>query len=181
MIFHRLSIDGLYLIELEPHVDDRGFFARTFCEEEFSAQGLNTLWPQCNLSHSNRRGTLRGIHFQMPPRPDAKLVRVGSGAIFTVVADLRDGSGFGQRLCSTLSAEDGAMLYIPAGCAFGFQTLKDGTEIDYQISVAYRSDLSAGVRWDDPDLAVSWPLEVSAISDRDAHLPLLRDIAAVSA
>ncbi len=180
MIFHRLDIAGLFMVELEPHLDERGFFARTFCDEEFGARDLVTHWPQCNLSHSKRRGTLRGLHFQLPPEPDTRLVRVARGAIFAAVADLR-ADGFGRALCCTLSAADGSMLYIPGGCAFGFQTLRDGTEVAYQMSASYRPALAAGVRWDDPDLGISWPLAVTRLSERDCNLPLLRELEPLAA
>ncbi|MPY68672.1 MAG: dTDP-4-dehydrorhamnose 3,5-epimerase [Alphaproteobacteria bacterium] len=178
MIFQATEIDGAFIVGLERHEDERGFFARTYCAEEFGQRGLNTRWPQCNLSHSDRTGTLRGIHYQAPPEPDAKLVRVTRGRIFGVVVELRpDRPAFGRSLCRTMSEHDGAMFYIPAGCGFGFQTLADGTELFYQMSVSYRPELARGVRWDDPDLGIEWPLAPSCVSARDAAFPRLRDIA----
>lgn len=177
MIFKETGIEGLLTVELERHGDERGFFARTYCEEEFARRGLNTRWVQCNLSHSDLRGTVRGIHFQAPPEPDAKLVRVAMGRIYAVVVDLRPGhERFGRRWCHVMSAREGAMLYIPGGCGFGFQTLADGTELDYQMSAFYRPELARGVLWNDPALGIRWPLPVSRISARDAALPTLREV-----
>ena len=178
MIFHATDIDGAFVIDLERREDERGFFARTYCDDEFAQQGLNTRWPQCNLSHSDCKGTLRGLHFQSPPEPDARLIRVTRGRIFAVVLDLRaDTRGFGRHLCRTLSETDAAMLYVPVGCALGFQTLADGTDVFYQMSVRYRPELARGVRWDDPTLGIAWPLAPSCISERDAELPGLHDVA----
>lgn len=179
MIFRRMSIEGLYVIELERHQDRRGFFARTFCEDEFREHGLNTYWPQCNMSHSNLQGTVRGIHYQSEPEPDAKLIRVTRGRIFCAAVDLRlDGGNFGRRLIWNLDSEDGVMLYVPAGCGFGFQTLSDDTEISYQMSVRYRPNLTRGVRWNDPDLDICWPLVPTSISEADATWPLMADLVA---
>lgn len=176
MIFRPTEIDGVLAIGLERHADERGFFARTYCAEEFASRGLNTVWPQCNLSHSDRAGTLRGIHFQAPPEPDAKLIRVTRGSIFAVAVDLRSGGpGFGRHLCRTMDDADGTMLYVPAGCGFGFQTLADDTELFYQMSAMYRPGLAGGVLWSDPALGIPWPLPPSVLSPRDAALPLLRD------
>jgi dTDP-4-dehydrorhamnose 3,5-epimerase len=177
MIFRETNIDGIFAIALERYEDDRGFFARTFCVEEFALQGLNTSWVQCNLSHSNRKGTIRGIHYQAHPEPDAKLVRVTRGSIFAVAVDLRpDRRSFGDYFSDVLSQTDGMMLYVPAGCGLGYQTLADGAELFYQMSVCYRPELARGIRWNDPALGIHWPLPPACISDRDARLPGLRDI-----
>jgi dTDP-4-dehydrorhamnose 3,5-epimerase len=172
VIFHEQAIEGVVMIDLEHHEDERGFFARTYCVEEFGRCGLNTDWPQCNMSHSDRKGTLRGIHYQAPPEPDAKLIRVTQGSIFGVALDLRpDSRTFGRSVTCTLSYAGGTMLYVPAGCGFGFQTMEDDTELSYQMSVCYRPDLARGVRWNDPTLGIRWP--------RDAAFPELRDISPV--
>lgn len=180
MIFHEQAIEGVVMIDLEHHEDERGFFARTYCVEEFGRCGLNTDWPQCNMSHSDRKGTLRGIHYQAPPEPDAKLIRVTQGSIFGVALDLRpDSRTFGRSVTCTLSYAGGTMLYVPAGCGFGFQTMEDDTELSYQMSVCYRPDLARGVRWNDPTLGIRWPLRPTCISARDAAFPELRDISPV--
>lgn len=177
MIFRRMSIEGLYVVELDRHEDRRGFFARTYCEDEFHDHGLNTHWPQCNMSHSIRKGTIRGIHYQSDPLADAKLIRVTRGRVFCAAVDLRlDGGNFGRRLIWNLDSDDGAMLYIPAGCGFGFQTLADDTELHYQMSVRYRAELARGVRWNDPDLDICWPLPPTSLSDADAAWPLVADV-----
>lgn len=178
MIFRKTELDGVFAIDPERLEDERGFFARTYCAEEFGHKGLNTCWVQCNMSHSVRRGTLRGIHYQAAPEPDAKLVWVMRGRIFGVVVDLRpDRRSFGRHVCRTLSREDGTMLYVPTGCGFGFQTMVDGTDLFYQMSAYYRPSLARGVRWDDPVLGIQWPLPPACISERDANLPGFRDIA----
>jgi dTDP-4-dehydrorhamnose 3,5-epimerase len=177
MIFRGTDIDGVFVIDLERHEDERGFFARTYCAEEFGRHGLNTCWVQCNLSHSDRKGTLRGIHFQADPEPDARLVRVTRGSIFGVVVDVRrDGGTFGRTLSRTLSEADGTMLYVPAGCGFGFQSMADGTELFYQMSACYRPALARGIRWNDPALGIEWPFPPACLSARDAALPGLRQI-----
>lgn len=176
MIFQPTDIEGAFAVGLDRHEDERGFFARTYCADEFAQRGLNTRWPQCNLSHSDRRGTLRGIHYQAPPEPEIKLIRVTRGSAFGVIVDLRaDSRGFGRHYCRMFGEADGCMLYVPAGCGFGFQTLADGTELFYQMSARYRSALARGVRWNDPALAISWPLEPSCMSARDASLPTLAE------
>lgn len=182
MIFREMDMDGVFAIELERHEDERGFFARTYCADEFRDRGLNTCWVQCNLSRSERRGTLRGIHYQAFPEPDIKLIRVARGKIFAVVVDMRTGCrNFGQHVCRTLSESSsdssGEMLYVPAGCGFGFQTLADATELSYQMSVRYRPALARGIRWDDPALGIRWPLPPTCMSERDANLPRLNHVA----
>lgn len=180
MKFRKTDIDGLLFVDLDRHEDERGFFARTYCAGEFKSQNLNTCWAQCNLSHSIRMGTLRGLHYQASPEPEHKLILVTRGRIFGAVVDLRlPGEGFGSRLCFTLSDVDGTMLYVPAGCGFGFQTLIDETDVFYQMSTYYRPELARGVRWDDPALAIPWPLSPTCMSARDEELPRLRDNAPV--
>jgi dTDP-4-dehydrorhamnose 3,5-epimerase len=178
MKFARTELDGVWIADLEPHADERGSFARTYCAAEFAAHGLHTAWPQANVSRNTRRGTLRGLHFQAEPHPEIKLVRCTAGAIFDVVVDVRRGSPtFGRWLGVELTAAAGRALYIPAGFAHGFQTLADATEISYMMGAAHVPELARGVRWDDPAIGVQWPLPPVAISPRDAVLPLLADLA----
>ncbi|MFL6230414.1 MAG: dTDP-4-dehydrorhamnose 3,5-epimerase family protein [Pyrinomonadaceae bacterium] len=174
MIFHELAIAGAYVVEPDPHTDSRGFFARAFCAREFAARGLNTRVAQCSLSYNRGRGTVRGLHYQLPPAAEAKLVRCLRGAIFDVIVDLRPGSRtFGWNACVLLSQEGGRALYVPAMCAHGYQTLTGDVELYYQMSNFYAPDLARGVRFDDPSLAVEWPLPVADISERDRAWPLI--------
>lgn len=174
MIFHATKLSGVYVIEPERHADERGFFARTWCQREFADHGLNPHLAQCSLSYNRQRGTLRGLHYQAPPHAEAKLVRATRGAIYDVVVDLRpDSPTQGQWLGVELTSQSGRSLYIPDSCAHGFQTLTDECEVCYQISEFHHPESALGVRWNDPQLAIDWPLPVTVISDRDAHLPLL--------
>ena len=178
MRFRPYRLYGLWLVEPERRADERGYFARTFCDEEFAAHGLPTRFPQCNASFNAGRGTLRGLHWQDEPYPEGKLVRCVRGAAFDVAADLRPGSPTrGQWASAELSADNGHALYIPPGFAHGFQALEDGTELFYQMTERYRDGLARGVRWDDPDLAIEWPLPDPVLSARDAALPLFGAIA----
>jgi dTDP-4-dehydrorhamnose 3,5-epimerase len=171
--FADTKIPGLMLVELEEHVDQRGSFARTWCREEMAAAGLATELAQCSVSRNRRAGTLRGLHFQRPPHEEAKLVRCTRGAIFDVAVDLRPGSPTrGRWFGVKLDPDSGRALYVPEGCAHGFQTLADDTDVSYMISTPYAPDASSGVRWDDPVLAIDWPeTESRVISDRDQALP----------
>jgi dTDP-4-dehydrorhamnose 3,5-epimerase len=172
MIFTETALKGVWRLTLQPTEDHRGFFARTWCEREFAAQGLVDRWAQCGISFNRRRGTLRGLHYQRPPHEETKLVRCTMGAIYDVVLDLRrDSPTFRKHVAVELSASNREMLYIPRGCAHGFQTLVDDTEIFYQISPAYAPDHAAGVRWDDPAFAISWPCPDSILSERDRSYP----------
>ena len=175
MIFNETAIPGAFLIEPERIEDDRGYFARTWCRDEFEARGLNPALVQCSASFNARRGTLRGMHYQAAPHSEAKLVRCTRGAIFDVVVDLRPGStAFGRWAAVELSAENGRALYVPEGCGHGFQTLADGSEVFYQMSREYHPDSARGVRWDDPSLAIEWPpVELRTISEGDKTLPRL--------
>jgi dTDP-4-dehydrorhamnose 3,5-epimerase len=174
MKFIPTSLQGLWLIELEPRQDERGFLARTFCEEEFAAHGLNTRWPQCNLTLTKQRGMLRGLHYQVEPKPETKLIRCAAGAIWDVVADLRSGSPtFGRCEAFELNPRNFRQLYVPAGFAHGFQCLEDDCQVFYQMSEPYVPELARGVRWDDPTLQISWPLPDPIVSERDRKLPLL--------
>jgi dTDP-4-dehydrorhamnose 3,5-epimerase len=174
MIFIPLTIKDVWLIRPERQVDLRGHFARTFCAAEFGAHGLPSAFPQCNISFNGRRGTLRGLHWQDEPYQEGKLVRCTRGAIFDVAVDIGPNAGTrGRWVSAMLSAENGDALYIPAGFAHGFQALQDDTEVFYQMTELYRSGLDRGLRWNDPEVAISWPLADPILSERDAALPLL--------
>ncbi len=174
MIFSETKLKGVYLIEPERHEDERGFFARTWCQREFEGHGLNPSLVQCNVSFNRKKGTLRGMHYQIPPHAEAKLVRCTRGAGFEVVVDLRPGSPTHRRWVGIeLTAENRWMLYIPGGCAHGFQTLADSTELFYQMSEFYHPESARGVRWDDPAFGIEWPLPVTVISEKDSGWTLL--------
>jgi len=174
----RTEIEGVVLVESQPHHDDRGFFARTYCEKEFAAAGLNTRWVQHNHSLSRTAGTLRGMHYQASPSEEIKLVRCLGGRVWDVVVDLRkDSPTYGRWEAHELCESTMRALYIPAGCAHGFQCLTDACQLFYLMSEFYDARASLGVRWDDPDLAIAWPLPAHNISPRDKGLPLLKEIA----
>jgi dTDP-4-dehydrorhamnose 3,5-epimerase len=176
MRFERTSLNGVWVIDLELREDERGFLARTFCESEFHAHGLNTRWPQCNLTRTNFLGMIRGMHYQASPKPEIKLIRCSAGAVFDVVVDVRSNSTtFGKWLGFELSAENRRMLYVPGGFAHGFQCLTDGCELFYQMSESYVAELARGVRWNDPAVRISWPIANPILSDRDKSLPLLSE------
>ena len=171
MIFRETPLPGAWILEPERFEDERGFFARTYCREEFLARGLDPTVAQCSVSYSHRRGTLRGLHFQIAPREEVKLVRVTRGAIWDVIVDLRpDSPTFRNHFSIVLSADQGNQLYIPKGMAHGFQTLEDATEVSYQISEPYAPESARGYRWDDPAFAIPWPEAVTVISDKDRQL-----------
>lgn len=175
MIFVETELAGVFIIEPERMADARGFFARTWCRDAFADHGIDASFVQCGASYNRRRATLRGLHYQAPPYAEAKLVRCVRGAAFDVAVDLRPGSAsFGRWTAVELSAANGRMVYLPQGVAHGFQTLVDDTELSYQISAPYRAEAARGVRWDDPDLAIAWPLGDPILSDRDRALPPLR-------
>lgn len=173
MRFVETALPGVVVVELEERVDERGSFARTWCRDEMSAAGLASELAQCSISRNPRAGTLRGLHFQRHPREEAKLVRCTRGAIFDVAVDLRPRSPMrGNWVGVELDPVGGRALYIPEGCAHGFQTLVDETDVAYMISVPYVPEAAAGVRWDDPTLAIAWPDAIErTISDRDRALP----------
>lgn len=172
MIYTPTKIPGVYLVALEPVSDERGSFARTWCAEEFSRQGLENRLSQCSLSYNRHRGTLRGVHFQAAPYSEAKLIRATRGAVFDVAVDVRPSSTtFGQWVGFELSQDNRLALYIPNGCAHGMQTLVDHTEIFYQISAPYQPGAGRGLRWDDPALGITWPLPVSVMSKQDSRWP----------
>jgi dTDP-4-dehydrorhamnose 3,5-epimerase len=170
--FYQLHLTGAYRIEAQLVTDERGAFARRFCADEFRAHGLESDLVQRSTSFNARAGTLRGMHFQAPPHLEVKTVRCTRGAIFDVMVDLREGSPtYGQWHGEELSAENHLMLYIPKGFAHGFQTLVDNTEVDYEITPAYILGAGAGFRFDDPALAISWPIAGVIMSERDKALP----------
>jgi len=172
MRFTALPIPGAYRIEIEPVSDARGFFARTFCANEFAAHGLVTDFVQRSVSFNARRGTLRGLHYQAAPHAETKIVRCVAGAVFDVLVDLRRSSpAFGRWHGETLSADNRTMLYIPEGCAHGFQTLADATELYYEITPAYVADAGRGVAFDDPEIGIAWPLGEVVMSDADRARP----------
>jgi dTDP-4-dehydrorhamnose 3,5-epimerase len=167
-----LPLTGACLIELQPVSDERGFFARTWCAEEFQRLGLNPNLVQCSISWNAKRGTLRGLHYQTEPYAEAKLIRCCSGAIYDVIVDLRPASPtYGTWSAAELTSENRTMLYVPEGFAHGFQTLIDNTEVFYQISASYQPDYARGVRWNDPALGIEWPIADPIISARDRGFP----------
>ena len=178
MIFRETTLPGAFLVEPERLKDERGFFARTWCAEEFARHGLNPQLSQCSISWNRYAGTLRGLHYQKAPHQEAKLVRVTRGRIFDVIVDLRPASRTRYRwFAAELDAESGLMMYVPEGFAHGFQTLEDDTAVFYQISVPYHAASAAGLRWDDPALKIAWPRAgVRIISDRDLAFPLLETV-----
>lgn len=172
MRFHPTDLADAVLIELEKRSDDRGFFARTFCEAEFAQAGLKTRFVQANASGNPRAGTLRGLHYQVEPHAEVKVIRCTRGAIFDVIVDLRrDSPSYRRWQGFELTAAEGTMLYIPEGFAHGYQTLADDTEVAYQVSAPYAPGAEAGIRHDDPAFGISWPLPVTAISEKDASWP----------
>lgn len=174
MIITSVSLAGAALVDLERREDDRGFFARTFDRQQFAEAGLEPLVEQCNLSYNHLAGTLRGMHFQVAPATEAKLVRCTSGAIVDTIVDVRpDSPTYLQSLSVELTADNRRALYVPPMFAHGYQTLVDGAEISYQVSEAYTPGTERGLRHDDPALGLSWPLPVSRISGKDASWPLI--------
>jgi len=172
VIFASTTLPGAMVIELERREDERGFFARSFCQREFEAQGLECCVAQCNVSFNRHRGTLRGLHWQVEPYGEAKLVRVTHGALWDVIIDLRPGSAtYCRWFAVELSAENRRALYIPQGFAHGFQTLVDDVEVFYQMSSFYVPDAQRGARWNDPAFGIEWPIRPPFLSDRDATCP----------
>jgi dTDP-4-dehydrorhamnose 3,5-epimerase len=177
MKFTRAKLEGLWVIDLEPREDERGFLARTYCEQEFTAHGLNTRWPQCNLTLTKPRGMIRGMHFQADPKPEIKLIRCAAGAVFDVLVDVRRASPtFGKWEGFELTAQNHRMLYVPGGFAHGFQCLTDNGEVFYQMSEFYVPDLARGLRFNDPAVGINWPIAAPSLSARDRNLPLLADL-----
>ena len=172
MIFNTTELPGAYIIDPERYEDERGFFARTWCQREFDQHGLSTRLVQCSISFNLHQGTLRGMHYQLAPHTEVKLVRCSMGAIYDVIIDLRpDSPSFMQHLAVVLSAENRRMLYIPEGFAHGFQTLEEQSEVFYQMSEFYTPASGHGVRWNDPAFGIQWPEADRIIIERDRQYP----------
>jgi dTDP-4-dehydrorhamnose 3,5-epimerase len=170
VIFHPASLTGAFVIEPERKEDIRGHFARTYCEKEFAAHGLETRIAQCSISFNHRKGTLRGMHYQIEPFEEVKLVRCSRGAIYDVIIDLRrDSPGFKKYFAVELHEQNCKMLYIPAGFAHGFQTLENDTEVFYQMSQIYSPEHARGVRWNDRAFGIRWPEDQRTILERDQN------------
>jgi dTDP-4-dehydrorhamnose 3,5-epimerase len=174
MRFTPTAVDGAFVIDVDPVADERGFFARTWCRDEFATRGLVTSFPQENVTFNHRRGTLRGLHLQLVPHAEAKVVRCTRGRAWDVAVDLRPGSPTRRRIAGVeLSADNHRMLYVPEGCAHGYLTRVDDTEVSYLTSAIYAPDAATGVRHDDPALDVPWPEPVLVVSAADRSWPLL--------
>jgi dTDP-4-dehydrorhamnose 3,5-epimerase len=172
MFFAETALRGAFVIGLDRKADLRGYFARTFCVHEFEAHGLNPRVVQCNVSFNQRKGTLRGMHWQAPPSAEAKLVRAVRGAILDVIVDLRaDSPTYLRHVAVELTADNGQALYIPEGFAHGFQTLADETEVFYQMSEFYAPEQARGARWNDPAFGIAWPLPDPIMNERDLTWP----------
>jgi dTDP-4-dehydrorhamnose 3,5-epimerase len=174
MRFTQIEIAGAKVIDPTPHEDDRGRFFRAWCTQEFAEQGINFAPVQANMGFSTRKGTVRGMHYQVAPALEAKLVRCTRGAMFDVVLDVRpDSKTYGKWYGVELAADNGRMLFLPEGCAHGYQTLEDRTEMYYMASHIYTPSSARGVRFDDPAFQIKWPLAVSVISEQDRNWPLI--------
>ena len=172
MKYHETSLPGAYVIELERRADERGFFARGWCRDEFAAQELCSRFVQCNFAFTDQSGTLRGLHYQVPPHAEAKLIRCTAGEVFDVIVDIRPESPtYLQYGGFRLSAENRSMLYVPEGFAHGYQALKDNTEILYLVSTPYHPGSERGVRWNDREINIQWPEPVTMISEKDSLIP----------
>jgi dTDP-4-dehydrorhamnose 3,5-epimerase len=168
MIFSETRLPGVFKVGVEPRFDERGFFARTWCRKEFEDHALDSRLVQCNVSFNTQKGTLRGMHYQSEPYAEAKLIRCTQGSVYDVVLDLRRQSPtFKKWIAVVLTAENRDMVYVPKGCAHGFLTLEDRSEVFYQMSEFYNPESARGVRWDDPAFHIEWPGKVEVISDRD--------------
>lgn len=182
MIFEPAPIAGAYLVKLERHADQRGFFARTFCADEFSRYGLEIDFVQQSLARNTRRGTLRGMHLQLDPHAEDKYVRCVRGAIFDAIADLRpDSPTYRATFTVELDTERGDGLFVPAGCAHGYQALVDETDVLYAMSARYAQDAARSIRWDDPEMALPWPIRPPILSDADRSAPTLKEFLAATA
>jgi dTDP-4-dehydrorhamnose 3,5-epimerase len=174
MIFTETTLPGAVIVDVERRGDERGFFARSYCEREFAAHGLKARVAQANVSFNHRRGTVRGLHFQFPPAAETKLVRCTRGAILDVIVDLRPESPtFLQHVAVELTAENRRALYVPERFAHGYQVLEDDTETTYQVGEFYTPAAESGLRFDDPRLAIAWPLAPTELSPKDRAWPLL--------
>lgn len=176
MIFTETMLSGAFIIDLERREDDRGFFARVFCQNEFTDHGLKPLIAQANIAFNKRKGTLRGMHFQFPPAAETKLVRCTRGAIVDIIVDLRPESPtYLQHVAVELSADNHRALYVPERFAHGYQVLEDITETSYQVGEFYTPEAEGGLRHDDPRLGLTWPLPVTEITEKDQAFPLLSE------
>lgn len=181
MIFTETELKGAYIIDLEPINDDRGFFARSFCAQEFAERGLKPTVAQCNVSLNYKKGTLRGMHYQAAPASETKLVRCTRGAIYDVIIDVRpDSPTYLCHVAVELSAENRRSLYVPEMFAHGYQTLTDDAEVVYQMGEFYQPGFAQGLHYDDPILDIDWPLPVTEISAKDAALPFVKSVVVVS-
>jgi len=173
MLFTETKLKGAYIIDVKRLEDERGFFGRSYCQREFEALGLNTNAVQANVSYNKKKGTLRGMHMQLAPHEETKLVRCTRGAIYDVIVDLRpDSPTFKQWIGVELTADSYRMLYVPEGFAHGFITLEDNTDVTYQVTQFYTPGAERGYRWDDPAFNIQWPIEPVVISEKDrAHAP----------
>ena len=172
MIFKETKLKGAYIIEIEPIEDERGFFARSFCSEEFKKHGLNPCIAQCNISYNEKKGTLRGMHYQVAPYEETKLVRCTMGAIYDVIVDLRaNSSTFKQWIATELRVDNHRTLYVPEGVAHGFQTLEDHTEVFYEMFEFYHPECARGVRWNDPAFKIQWPMLPTLMTTKDGTYP----------
>ena len=176
MQFLETAIDGAYIVELDRHEDERGFFARAFCQKEFSAAGLNPQVVQANYSRNTHAGTVRGMHYQVEPAPETKFVRCVRGSILDVIVDLRESSPtYRSHVSVELSADNGCALFVPALCAHGFQTLEDNADVLYLVSGFYTPDCERGLRHDDPRFSITWPKPITHVSEKDTLWPLWPD------
>jgi dTDP-4-dehydrorhamnose 3,5-epimerase len=176
MKFTETKIHGVFVIELEKHEDDRGWFARAWCCEEFTAHGLPTDLAQTNLSHNAQRGIVRGMHFQTAPHAEAKLVRCVAGAVHDIALDLRPESPtFKQSVATELSADNGRAVFLPEGIAHGFQTLTDDATLFYQMSAPYAPEFARGVRWDDAAFQIEWPIAEAIVCEHDLAFPIFTE------
>ena len=176
MLFRETKLPGAFVIELHKHEDERGFFARSWCQKEFEAHGLNRQTVQCNVSFNKLKGTLRGMHYQVVPCAEAKLVRCTRGAICDVIIDLRrESATYKQHVSEVLSSDNYKALFVPEGFAHGFQTLEDNSEVFYQMSAFYSLEHQRGLRYNDPAFRISWPIEATVISDRDRNYEDFRE------
>ncbi len=172
MIFEPLRLKGAYLIKPEPYTDERGFFIRTFCKREFQAHSLVDEYVQCNISYNKKKGTLRGMHYQLPPHQETKLVRCTRGAVYDVIVDIRKKSPtFKQWMAVELTHENCQILYIPEGFAHGFLTLQNDSEVFYQMSIYYASEFATGFRWNDHSFMIQWVEPILFVSDKDQSFP----------
>lgn len=176
MIFTPTPLSGAYVVDIEPHEDNRGFFARAWCQKEFEAKGLNTRIVQINIGYNKRRGTVRGMHFQLPPDAEVKAVRCVRGAVYDVILDLRAGSPTYKKWFGVeLTESNHKLIYIPEGFAHGYQALRDDTETIYQNSAFYAPSSASGVRYNDPAFQIKWPLPVEVLSEQDKKWPDFKD------